>query len=354
MVLIIVVVLVTAGGIWYWEAHQSSPAQSSSSSSVAETTTSSSLAASSEFMIPEWGVEFQVPSFLSGLVYEIPNKQDQATVATFSTNDLEKLAPSCSPSMGQGIGSLSRWFYSPTGTPAPTYIHIGDYAYAFIEPTGNCAEPGALPGGNFTITTTTQRYSQESSQLEMVIDNTLTAIVPSASATQTTSTYQNADYGISFEYPSNFTIKPGDAAEGDYGLYIKYDPGAVSLITVEMPTSSYPGTGFEGAYFNLSVDAHLDPGQCFSLTSQAGPGGGGHLTIGGVVFDWRDEGSVAAGTDFDRRNYSGYANGVCYYFNLGDRGGANVNGVTGASLPSYAGDMTTMEGLLSSVKFTSL
>jgi hypothetical protein len=175
---------------------------------------------------------------------------------------------------------------------------------------------------------------------------------PGGSIAQTTSTYQNADYGISFAYPSAWTVKPGDTAEGDYGLYTQYDPGAVSLVTVEMPTSSYPGTGFEGAYFNLSVDAHVDPGQCFSLTSQAGPGGGGHLTIGGVVFDWRDEGSVAAGTDFDTRNYSGYTNGICYYFNLGDRGGANVS-LNGAVLPSYASDMTTLEGLLSSVNFIS-
>lgn len=172
-------------------------------------------------------------------------------------------------------------------------------------------------------------------------------------AAATSTTYQSADYGISFDYPNTWTVKPGDTAEGDDGLYTKYDPNAVSLITVEMPTDSYPGTGFEGAYFNLSVDKQLDSSQCAALNSQPGPNNtpGGVITIDGVVFNRYAAGSVAAGTSFGTQNYSGYANGVCYEFNLGDVGGSNVNAVTGAPSPSYAGDMSVLEGIFPSVKF---
>jgi hypothetical protein len=179
----------------------------------------------------------------------------------------------------------------------------------------------------------------------------------SVTAVQTTSTYQNADYGISFEYPSNLTVKPGDAAEGDYGLYTPYGPyqnasTTVSLITVEIPSSLYPGTNLKGAYFNLSVNKQLSQSQCLALTSQPGPNnGGGKITIGGVVFNWTHAGSTAAGTDEFSENYSGYANGTCYEFNLGDTTGNDVS-PTGTRMSGSANDIPALEGVLSSVKFT--
>jgi hypothetical protein len=164
LILVIVILALVAGGIWYYEAHSGNVLQSPSGTSVAS---------SSTFSIPEWGVEFQIPTALNGLVYNISNKQDQAAVATFSTNDLESVAPSCLPNIGQGIGVLSRWLYSASDTTAG--VHIGAYTYAFIEASGNCAEPAYLPGGNFTVTTSTQIFSTESSQLETAINNTLTS-----------------------------------------------------------------------------------------------------------------------------------------------------------------------------------
>jgi hypothetical protein len=179
----------------------------------------------------------------------------------------------------------------------------------------------------------------------------------SAATVQATSTYQNADYGVSFEYPSNLTVKPGDTAEGDYGLYTPYGPyqnasTTVSLITVEIPPSFYPGTNLEGAYFNLSVNKQLSQSQCLALTSQPGPNnGGGKTTIGGVTFNWTRAGSAAAGTDEFSENYSGYTNGTCYEFNLGDTTGNDVS-PTGTRMSGSANDISVLEGVLPSVKFT--
>jgi hypothetical protein len=179
-----------------------------------------------------------------------------------------------------------------------------------------------------------------------------------ASAIQTTSTYQNTDYGISFDYPNNWTVKPADAAEGDYGLYTPYGPyqnasTTVSLVTVEISPSLYPGTNLKGAYFNLSVNKQLNQSQCLALTSQPGPNnGGGKITIGGVVFNWTRAGSTAAGTDEFSENYSGYTNGTCYEFNLGDATGNDVS-PTGTRMSGSANDIPALEGVLSSVKFVS-
>lgn len=182
-----------------------------------------------------------------------------------------------------------------------------------------------------------------------------------ATTIQTTSTYQNVDVGISFEYPNNWIVKSGDTAEwrmgnavvGDYGLYTKYDPSSISLITVEIPPSLYPGTNLKGAYFNLSVDKQLSQNQCLALTSQPGPNnGGGVITIGGVVFNWTRAGSVAAGTDEYTENYSGYTNATCYEFNLGDTTGSDVS-ATGTIELGSANDISVLEGVLSSVNFTN-
>jgi len=144
----------------------------------------------------------------------------------------------------------------------------------------------------------------------------------------------------------------GDAAEGEYGLNTQYYPGTISLITVEMPTDSYPGSGFEGAYFNLSVNKNLSFSQCVSIDSQNLPSGReGTTTIGGIAFRWGGEGGVGAGQSSYGKYYTGYANGTCYEFNLGDAGGSNVS-LSGVPGPSYAGDMSVLEALLSSVDFT--
>ena len=173
--LVIIVMLVLVGGILWYETHKTEPQKPYVSAAPS----------TSEFSIPEWGVEFQIPAALNDLIYSIPNKQDRTAVATFSTQGLENIAPSCLANAGQGIGNLSRWLYAATDTTVG--VHIGEYTYAFIEPSGNCAEPGYLPGGNFTVTTATQLYSQKTDELETAILNTLTSM-PSDNKSITTST----------------------------------------------------------------------------------------------------------------------------------------------------------------------
>jgi hypothetical protein len=61
---------------------------------------------------------------------------------------------------------------------------------------------------------------------------------------------------------------------------------------------------------------------------------------------------VAAGTDEYTENYTGYTNGTCYEFNLGDTTGNDIS-PTGTKMAGDANDISILEGVLSSVKFTN-
>jgi hypothetical protein len=166
----------------------------------------SSASSTLEFLIPEWGVEFQISEELNGLVYNISNRANQAGIATFSTKDLEDIAPTCSPDVSQGIGSLERWLYDASDTTAG--VHIGGYTYAFIEYTGLCAESGALPG-NITVTTATKLLSDEASQLEQAVDSTLESITSTTLQIGSINTSTWKTYNGVFEYPPDWSAIDG-------------------------------------------------------------------------------------------------------------------------------------------------
>ena len=86
-----------------------------------------------------------------------------------------------------------------------------------------------------------------------------------------------------------------------------------SLVTIEMPSNSYPDTGFDGAYLNVSVGTQMtsEPMLCDEHGGASSPSSG-IKTIGGVHFNWSVDGSAAAGTDYTNGSFSGYTNGTCY------------------------------------------
>jgi peptidoglycan hydrolase-like protein with peptidoglycan-binding domain len=149
------------------------------------------------------------------------------------------------------------------------------------------------------------------------------------------SVYQNNQYGVRFSYPSNYTVKYGNAAfgtSGDYGNQLGDDgiglenPSLTSLVTIEMPSNSYPDTGFDGAYLNVSVAPQMNSSQCAAMNAAGSSPSSGIKTIGGVLFNWSVDGSAAAGTDFTNGSFSGYTNGTCYVLLAG---GVESNGAIG-------------------------
>jgi len=141
-------------------------------------------------------------------------------------------------------------------------------------------------------------------------------ITPTANAL-----YRNSQYGIQFSYPSSYTVKSGSAGlqGGNYGIYPE-DTSATSLVTIEMPGSFYPNTGFEGAALNVSVNPSLSSSQCYALVNPnivSGRPSQGTKSVDGVTFNWVVGGGAAAGTSNTEGHGAGYTNGICYEVNAG-------------------------------------
>ena len=83
----------------------------------------------------------------------------------------------------------------------------------------------------------------------------------------TTVSYVNPEYGVSFSFPRQFSLKSGDAAQlswGDLGPFQMdfVHPGGVTLAGVTLPGNSYPGTDFKSAFVNLSVNPRMTAEAC--------------------------------------------------------------------------------------------
>jgi hypothetical protein len=81
-----------------------------------------------------------------------------------------------------------------------------------------------------------------------------------ASAKSKLSTYTNKTYGVSFQYPSDWTLKEGDEAKLNWGYLGEVEvhlPQGVTIAAVQMPKDSYPGSDLGMAFLNVSVDTCL-------------------------------------------------------------------------------------------------
>jgi hypothetical protein len=91
-----------------------------------------------------------------------------------------------------------------------------------------------------------------------------------------TVTYADKTSGISFQYPRNYALKTGDAADelvsSDPVPMDFVQPGGVALAAVAVPESAYPKSDLAAAFFDVSVNKALTAEQCgeFSV-SQANP-----------------------------------------------------------------------------------
>jgi hypothetical protein len=180
---------------------------------------------------------------------------------------------------------------------------------------------------------------------------TSTSSLPPSQKTSSQS-YHNSTFGISFTYPNNWVSKAGYDAVGpdvsnigDYGLSIA--PAENSLVTVEMPKSIYPNTNFAGAYFNAGVRNGTQYSQSQCLALDASPAG--TLNVGGVAFNWTEGGTAGAGTDFFSRDYLGYANEMCYEFNLGYETQGAAEGTVSVDKNVV---WTSLENVLAGINFT--
>ncbi len=153
-------------------------------------------------------------------------------------------------------------------------------------------------------------------------------------------TYSDANYGVSFLYPRKAVLTSGDktqtelAAVGDVPMNF-VEPGGVAVATVALPDSSYPGTDFASAFFNVNVNRSVSEQECshfaFVDTRNADgePVDAEKVKIGASDMLTTSSFSASAIKQLETQYYHRYENGACYEYvlGLGTEGFATEGGV---------------------------
>lgn len=136
-------------------------------------------------------------------------------------------------------------------------------------------------------------------------------------------TYTNAVYGISFRLPSNFVLHLGDYERGVYSS--KNDRGEILLVSEEIPSEFWMGTNTAAIMLFVGVQPNLTAESCSTLAEpdEWTSGETLKLNVGGLELKGRTEiqkgngrGMQFGGENIYRRQYTGYAHGICYEFDI--------------------------------------
>lgn len=139
--------------------------------------------------------------------------------------------------------------------------------------------------------------------------------------------YMDANSGVSFLYPRKFSLSSGDKAQPQFaGVDVPMNfvqPGGVTIATVELPDSSYPGTDFTSAFFNVSVNRTLSEQECshFAFVDTSNPDGepvdAEKVKVGSAEMEKTSDFSANAIKQNETQYYHHYLNGACYEYSLG-------------------------------------
>jgi hypothetical protein len=136
-------------------------------------------------------------------------------------------------------------------------------------------------------------------------------------------TYTNAVYGIAFRFPSNFVLHLGDYERGIYSS--KNDRGEILLVTDEIPSEFWMGTNAAAITLFLGVQPSLSVESCSALAEpdEWTSGETLKLKVDGVELKGRTEiqkgdgrGMQSGVGNIYQRQYTGYAHGICYEFDI--------------------------------------
>ena len=151
------------------------------------------------------------------------------------------------------------------------------------------------------------------------LEKTPTSAKPPASKLLT---FKSRDYGISFEYPWQYSYLNAKAiAKGDASLQPMADghDGQFTLARVEVPKGFYPDTDFETGYFTLSLNRDLSEQECLAALNVTRDAKTRSENLNGVDFRWVETDSGGHGSASKVRNYVAFANDTCYELEMGVR-----------------------------------
>lgn len=160
--------------------------------------------------------------------------------------------------------------------------------------------------------------------------------VLAANAKSKLATYTNKTDGVSFKYPSDWSLKEGDEAKLNWGYLGDVEtrlPHGVTIVAVVMPEDSYPGSDLQLAFLNVSVDGSLPAALCNERPRRNPAQDSVEPTlrrVGPLQFTEFDDSEAAMGRGWYAKYYHVYRNHACYEFQqgLGTGGYGAVTGIT--------------------------
>jgi hypothetical protein len=141
-----------------------------------------------------------------------------------------------------------------------------------------------------------------------------------------TLSYVNREYGLSFNFPRNYQLKTDvtTTATTEPVPMNFVHPGGLTLVAVEMPGNSYPGTDFKSGIVNVSVNPGMKAEACAQFVSPepkatdvSTPARIDEVKFGAIEFHEVHNNSDAMAKEADAKYYHAFSNGACYEFALG-------------------------------------
>jgi hypothetical protein len=177
-------------------------------------------------------------------------------------------------------------------------------------------------------------------------------------------TYTDASSGVSFLYPRKALLISGDKTNSELSGVSDaamnfVQPGGATIATVALPGTSYPGTDFATAFFNVNVNRSLSEPECehFAFVDTRNPDGepvdAEKVKVGATEMEMTSNFSANAIKRAETQYYHSYENGACYEYvlGLGTEGFATEGGVLHVNRDDV---FAKLEKILATVKINPL
>jgi hypothetical protein len=141
-------------------------------------------------------------------------------------------------------------------------------------------------------------------------------------------TYSDASSGVSFLYPRKALLISGDKTKPDLAsasdVAMNFvQPGGVTIAKVALPDTSYAGTDFASAFFNVNVNRSVSQQECehFAFVDTRNADGepidAEKVKVGTTEMEMTSNFSADAIKQDETQYYHNYENGACYEYVLG-------------------------------------
>jgi hypothetical protein len=133
--------------------------------------------------------------------------------------------------------------------------------------------------------------------------------------------FKSRDYGVSLEYPWQYTKSSAKTIANNPELQPKADgfEGQFTIARIDIPKGFYPDTDFDSGYLTVSLNQDISKEDCeSSLKIGKGNDTKPQMTnVNGTDFLWTGSESGGKGTAAEVRSYVAYANDTCYEIETG-------------------------------------